>query len=107
MVPFLFKEGTVNDDGSEKQLELFATCPQSSDADRESYIRDVAAVARWSEDYGCKGILVYTDNSLVDAWLVSQIIVENTKTLCPLIAVQPVYMHPFFDSTLVSLLVFQ
>jgi len=106
MVPFIFREETMNDNGSEDQLELFATCPQSNAADSESYIRNVTTVARWSEDCGCRGILVYTDNSLVDAWLVSQIIVETTKTLCPLIAVQPAYMHPYAVAKIIASLGF-
>ncbi len=76
-------------------VEIFSTCPQSSAVAKEDYLKNVADVARWSEQYGCKGILVYTDNSLVDAWLVSQLVIENTTKLCPLVAVQPVYMHPY------------
>jgi alkanesulfonate monooxygenase len=56
----------------------------------------VIDVARWSEQAGCTGILVYTDNSIVDPWSVAHIILQNTRTLCPLIAVQPVYMHPYW-----------
>jgi alkanesulfonate monooxygenase len=85
----------MNNKKSHKLLEVFATCPQSSAVHRDSYLRSVAEVARWSEHYGCKGILVYTDNSLVDPWLVSQIIIQNTEKLCPLVAVQPIYMHPY------------
>jgi len=92
----------MNNNGSEKPLELFATCPQSTAVPAESYVRRVADVARWSEKSGCRGILVYTDNSLVDAWLVSQIIIENTETLCPLVAVQPVNMHPYSVAKLVT-----
>jgi alkanesulfonate monooxygenase len=77
------------------QLEVFCTCPQSSMVFRENYVDEVRAVARWSEECGCKGILVYTDNSLVDPWLVSQVILQNTEKLCPLVAVQPAYMHPY------------
>lgn len=76
-------------------LEVFSTSPQSTAVDRDSYLSSVTDVARWSEQYGCKGILVYTDNSLVDPWLVAQVVIENTKCLCPLVAVQPVYMHPY------------
>jgi alkanesulfonate monooxygenase len=86
----------------EPAVEIFATCPQSSQASKEAYIKNVADVARWSEQYGCSGILVYTDNSLVDAWLVSQLIIENTTRLCPLVAVQPVYMHPYTVAKMVS-----
>lgn len=76
-------------------IEIFSTCPQSSQVPKEDYFKNVADVARWSEQYGCKGILVYTDNSLIDAWLVSQLIIQSTSALCPLVAVQPVYMHPY------------
>jgi len=62
----------------------------------------VADAARWSEKWGCAGILVYTDNSQIDPWLVSQIIVQETKHLAPLIAVQPVYMHPYTVAKMVS-----
>ena len=92
----------MNNNGTHKPLEVFATCPQSSAADTASYLRKVADVARWSEQCGCKGILVYTDNSLVDAWLVSQIIIQHTEKLCPLVAVQPVYMHPYAVAKLVA-----
>ena len=59
-------------------------------------------VSRWSEQAGCTGMLVYTDNSLVDPWLVSQIVIENTEQLAPLVAVQPVYMHPYSVAKMVS-----
>ncbi len=86
----------------EPELEIFSTCPQSSAVPRERYCTEVAEIARWSEEFGCKGILVYTDNSLVDAWLTSMFIMQNTKQLCPLVAVQPVYMHPYTVAKMVS-----
>ena len=76
-------------------LEIFATCPQSADWDRETYARRVIDVARWSERRGCRGILVYSDNRQLDPWLVSHLILQHTASLCPLVAVQPVYMHPY------------
>ena len=96
----------MNYNGTQKPLELFATCPQSSAVQTDSYVSWVAEVARWSEQCGCKGILVYTDNSLVDAWLVSQIIIQSTQRLCPLVAVQPVYMHPYSVAKMVASLGF-
>jgi len=79
----------------EMPVELFSTCPASSDVDRGAYLRRVADVARWSERHGCRGILIYTDNRLIDPWLVAQVILQNTDALCPLVAVQPVYAHPY------------
>lgn len=78
-----------------ERIEVFSTCPQSKDASPSSYLQDVIDVARWSEEAGCAGILVYTDNGLVDPWLVAQIILQHTKTIAPLVAVQSVYMHPY------------
>jgi alkanesulfonate monooxygenase len=89
-------------DKLERPVEIFSTCPQSLGFDKESYARQVRKVARWSERCGCRGILVYTDNSLVDPWLVSQIIVESTKKLSPLVAIQPIYMHPYSVAKMVS-----
>ncbi len=85
-----------------RAIEIFSTCPASSAMERSEYLQHVINVARWSEANGCTGILVYTDNSLVDAWLVSQIIIQNTHTLCPLVAIQPVYMHPYTVAKMVS-----
>lgn len=88
------------------QIEIFGTCPQSSGANRETYLNEVVDVARWNEAAGCKGILVYSDNSLVDPWLLAQVIIQNTQTLCPLVAVQPVYMHPYSVAKIVASLSF-
>lgn len=87
-------------------LRIFSTCPQSTGSTSDEYLGWVANVARWSEDAGCEGILVYTDNSLVDPWLTSQVILEHTERLCPLVAVQPVYMHPYTAAKMVSTLAY-
>jgi len=86
----------------ESQIEIFSTSPQSKDLPREEYVQQVINVAHWSEEAGCTAILVYTDNSLVDPWLVSQIILQNTKKLSPLIAIQPIYMHPYTVAKMVA-----
>src|SRR5256886_8067113 len=46
--------------------------------------------------------LVFTDNSQLDPWLVSQIIVECTERLCPLVAIQPAYMHPYSVAKMIA-----
>jgi alkanesulfonate monooxygenase len=76
-------------------IELFSTCPPSNGAGRGQYRRQIAEAAGWSEKIGCRGMLVYSDNSQVDPWLVSHLIVQETESLCPLVAVQPIYMHPY------------
>lgn len=85
-------------------VKVFSTCPQSPGVERSRYPRLVADVARWSEAAGCEGILVYTDNGILDPWLVSQLIIQATERLCPLVAVQSVYMHPYSVAKMVSTL---
>src|SRR5262245_18645402 len=57
-------------------IEVFSTCSQSKDVDKSLYLQNIADVARWSEEAGCKGILVYTDNTIADPSLVAQIIIQ-------------------------------
>jgi alkanesulfonate monooxygenase len=87
-------------------LEVFSTCPQSRDARADEYVDDVVRVSRWSDRAGCRGMLIYTDNALVDPWLLTQHVLQNTERLCPLVAVQPVYMHPYTAAKMVSTLGF-
>lgn len=91
---------------AEKSLEIFSTCPQSKDFAPGDYTKRVIEVARWSEEAGCTGILVYTDNGIVDPWFVAQTIVQNTTRLCPLVAIQPIYMHPYTAAKMVASLAF-
>ncbi len=81
--------------------KVFSTCPPSNRSTGD-YLGEVRQIARWSEEAGCEGMLVYTDNGLVDAWLVSQVVLEATSRMCPLVAVQPVYMHPYWAAKMVA-----
>jgi alkanesulfonate monooxygenase len=87
---------------SQRRIEIFSTCPPIGNNPGVEYSKAVADAARWSEKWGCTGMLVYTDNSQVDPWLVSQLIVQGTQHLAPLVAVQPVYMHPYTVAKMVS-----
>jgi len=90
---------TTSVDGA---LEVFSMCPTINNLDPDSYLRQAINVARWSEECGCRGILVFSDNSQLDAWTVSQLIISHTYKLCPLVAVQPVYMHPYTVAKILS-----
>ncbi len=89
-----------------ERFTIFSTCPQSRDVASEQYARRVAEVARWSERAGCEGMLVYTDNGIADPWLVSQLILQATERLAPLVAVQPAYMHPYSVAKMVTSLAY-
>jgi alkanesulfonate monooxygenase len=89
---------------SEGPVVRYSTCPPYRGGEAEAYLRHVRDVARWSEEAGCEGILVYTDNSLLDPWLVAQLVIQSTSSLSPLVAVQPVYMHPYTVAKMVTTL---
>jgi alkanesulfonate monooxygenase len=88
------------------ELRIYSTTPQSKDVDAAEYAQRIADVSRWSEEAGCHGILVYTDNGIVDPWLVAQRVIEATERLRPLVAVQNVYMHPYSVAKMITSLAF-
>jgi alkanesulfonate monooxygenase len=82
-------------------VRIFTTCPQSKDFS-QGYVEQVLKIAKWSDDAGCDGILIYADNSIIDPWLVAQIIIQETRQLAPLVAVQPLYLHPYAVAKMVT-----
>ena len=87
-------------------LKIFTTCPVPALAKPGTYFRELEEIARCSEAAGCEGILIFTDNAQLDPWLVAQIVIEATDHLCPLVAIQPVYMHPYSVAKMITSLAF-
>ena len=85
-------------------IDVYTTCPQSKESTPQEYLREVTRVARWSD--GCAGMLIYSDNSILDAWLVAQHVLAHTTDLRPLVAVQPLYMHPYAVAKMVTSLAY-
>jgi alkanesulfonate monooxygenase len=86
-------------------VAVYTTCPPSN-APALAYREVVTNVSRWSDAAGCVGMLVYTDNGLVDPWLVAEHVLNVTDHLAPLVAVQPAYMHPYAAAKMVASLGF-
>jgi alkanesulfonate monooxygenase len=84
------------------QIEVFSSSPPSRAYPWETPIQQVIGAASWSEQAGCSATLVYTDNSVVDPWLVSRLILQNTEGLCSLVAIQPLYLHPYAVAKMVA-----
>lgn len=87
-------------------LNLYSTCPQSKHYTPETYTDEVIRVSQWSDELGFEGMLIYTDNSIVDPWLVAQLVLQNTTSLTPLLALQPAYMHPYTAAKMITSLSF-
>ncbi len=84
---------------------MFSTSPSAPNTP-DNFLARVTQTAAWSEKAGCTGILIYADNAQVDPWLIAQAVIQTTRSLCPLVATQPVYMHPFAVAKMISTLGF-
>jgi alkanesulfonate monooxygenase len=95
-------------------LEIYSTCPPLDAAHAAPLYPEHAAsspellreFARASQEAGCTGALVVTDNAQLDPWLVAQLLIEATTRFAPLVAVQPVYMHPYSVAKMLASLAF-
>jgi alkanesulfonate monooxygenase len=83
-------------------LTVYTTMPGWDGSAPAEYQRNIIEQARWSEEAGCRGALVYSDPEQLEAWTTAQLIVAKTERFVPLIAANPVYMHPFSVAQMVS-----
>lgn len=75
---------------------LIGACPSSRKAaSGQEYAAMVRSTCEWAERDGWEALLIYTSNGLADPWAVAQFMLQNTRTVRPLVAVQPLYSHPF------------
>lgn len=87
-------------------MKLLTTAPPSVRFEPGTYLNAVRDLARWNEAAGVEGMLIYTDNSLIDPWPVAQVVLESTNDFVPLVAVQPVYMSPYTAACKIASLAF-
>jgi alkanesulfonate monooxygenase len=75
-------------------VDVFALVPRSFAV--EPWWQELIAVADLSDRFGYSGILIYNGNDVfVEPLLLAFALVQRTTHLMPLVAVNPVYMHPF------------
>lgn len=78
------------------KIRLVGTCPGTKDGQNGiDYLSVVTESIKWADEDGWEAVLVYTANNLPDPWIMATHIIQKTKTLVPLIAIQPIYAHPF------------
>jgi alkanesulfonate monooxygenase len=84
--------------------DVYTAMPEYKSSGDASYVRTLRQMAMMSEEFGCRGMLIFTNNSQLDPWLLAQAVMESTKALSPLVAVQPIYMHPFAVAKMITTL---
>jgi len=75
----------------------------SRNRDPQKYVGELMRVAQFADRNGFEGILLFEGNDVfVEPWAMAQHIMAGTTRCSPLIAVNPVYMHPFTAAKFVS-----
>jgi alkanesulfonate monooxygenase len=75
----------------------------SRNRDPAKYVGELMQVAHFSDRCGFEGILLFAGNDVfVEPWSMAQHILAHTQRTSPLIAVNPIYLHPFTAAKLVS-----
>ncbi|MET7468237.1 LLM class flavin-dependent oxidoreductase [Micromonospora sp. NPDC005686] len=76
-------------------VTIYSTCRSSIGYGQDSHLRKLLETARWADEAGYRGALLYSDNTSIDAWMSAQAAIANTAGFVPLIAVQPLDKSPF------------
>jgi alkanesulfonate monooxygenase len=83
---------------------VFAISPRTRDVD--DYWSDICKVAAFSETCRLTGVLLFTGNdTYLEPWAVTHELLRRTATISPLVAVNPIYMHPFTVAKMIASLV--
>jgi alkanesulfonate monooxygenase len=83
-----------------REVRVFAINPRTRDW------REIQACVQRSAQQGWTGVLLFTGNDTqVEPWLAAQCVLAQAESLSPLVAVNPVYMHPFSAAKMVSSLI--
>ncbi|MDQ7807553.1 LLM class flavin-dependent oxidoreductase [Amycolatopsis sp. A133] len=85
-------------------VTVYTACPPMDGHSPAAYRKLLIDVARSTEQAGFTGILTHTDNSTLDPWSAAQLILEHTDNLVPLVAVNPIYMHPLSAARMINTL---
>lgn len=68
----------------------------------KSFLESIIENVQMAEHYNYKGTLVTYGNRSFDPWTVVNIIIQNTKVLTPLIAIQPLTMPPYTAAKMIQ-----
>ena len=74
---------------------IYTTCPEFACERPPVITARVLETARWCEAHSHTGMLIRSNNRLLDPWTVAQVLLHETESLRPVITVHPLYMHPY------------
>lgn len=83
------------------KLRIFPAVTRSLESSK--YVDEVMRVAQFGDRNGFEGILLFEGNDVaVEPWSMAQHILAHTERSSPLIAVNPIYLHPFTAARIIT-----
>ena len=84
-----------------RHIHFFTINNRSSDP--EQYREGFRALVALSDKHDFDGILCFSANeTMIDPWLAANYLIVHSRRMVPIVAVNPVYMHPFSAAKMVS-----
>ncbi|GAA0246078.1 LLM class flavin-dependent oxidoreductase [Saccharothrix mutabilis subsp. mutabilis] len=83
-------------------VTVYTTCRSSIGYNEQSHLRRLLEIARWADEAGYRGGLIYSDNTSIDSLMAAQAAIAGTEAFVPLVAIQPVDRSPFTLARAVS-----
>lgn len=81
-------------------LSVLATTPMPQEADGD-FLQQFTEFAQRAERHQIDGLLIFCSHRYFDPWAVAAIILQSTKTITPLVALQPYALAPFTAAKLI------
>ena len=83
------------------KLRIFPAISRNRDPSK--YVDELLRVAQFGDRNGFEGILLFAGNDVfIEPWSMAQHVLAHTERSSPLVAVNPIYMHPFTVAKMVS-----
>jgi alkanesulfonate monooxygenase len=84
----------------DRNIDVFAISPRTTDT--AAYWKNIENTIAYSDKYQFTGNLIFTGNDIyVEAWLLANEICHRSG-MSPLVAVNPLYMHPFTVAKMIT-----
>ena len=81
-------------------FNILATTPNPQAADGD-FLQQFTEFAQRAERHQIDGLLIFRSHRFLDPWAVAATILQSTKTITPLVALQPTAMAPFTAAKLI------
>lgn len=87
------------------QFETFLNLPEGS-YENNAYIKEIIEIANLAEEHEFNGLLLHHNLQMVDPFVLASYILNCTKRISPIIAIQPNYINPLTTAKMIQSLTY-